>query len=155
MTSPRFLIPLITEPYHQFKHFENGRAWDIKPKPPYLKAKKVFIIDCRVISYTETMISIAEKYSNAEIIGETTAGTNGDTIPISLPGGYRLMFTGMKVQKYDGSQHLGVGITPSVKITRTRAAIAAGRDEFLEKALEYGQIIINNQIRRKIWKLLL
>jgi hypothetical protein len=42
----------------------------------------------------------------------------------------------MKVLKHDGSRHHGVGILPTEPVTRTRAAIAAGRDEFLERALE-------------------
>jgi len=42
----------------------------------------------------------------------------------------------MKVLKHDSAQHHGVGILPTVPVARTRAAIAAGRDEFLERALE-------------------
>jgi len=38
------------------------------------------------------------------------AGTNGNINFISLPGGFQLGFTGMKVLKNDGSQHHGVGI---------------------------------------------
>ena len=53
-----------------------------------------------------------------------------------LPGGYTVYYTGMKVLKQDGARHHGIGIVPTVKVTRTRAGIAAGRDEFLEKALE-------------------
>jgi C-terminal processing protease CtpA/Prc len=45
-------------------------------------------------------------------------------------------WTGTKVLKHDGSRLHGVGIRPTVPVTQSRAAIAAGRDEFLEKALE-------------------
>lgn len=38
----------------------------------------------------------------------------------------------MKVLKHDGSQHHGVGIRPTIPISRTRAGIAAGRDEMLD-----------------------
>lgn len=136
MTSARFLIPLITSPNHQKIQFERGREWDLKPAAPFLTAKKVFITDGRAISYTESMMGIVENYKLGEIVGGATAGTNGNTNSFSLPGGYRIVFTGMKVQKHDGSQHHGIGILPTVKVKRTRAGVAAGRDEFLEKGLE-------------------
>ncbi len=62
--------------------------------------------------------------------------TNGAINNISLPGGYTLRFTGMRVQKHDGSRHHGVGILPIVPVTRTYAGVAAGRDELLERAIE-------------------
>jgi len=52
-----------------------------------------------------------------------------------VPGGYRISWTGMKVLKHDGSRHHGVGILPTVPVTRTAAGIAAGRDEVLEAGL--------------------
>lgn len=50
--------------------------------------------------------------------------------------GYRLIFTGMKVLKRDGSRHHGVGIRPTVAVSRTVGGVRAGRDEQLERALE-------------------
>ena len=41
----------------------------------------------------------------------------------------------MKVLKHDGSRHHGVGIAPTVPVSRSIAGVAAGRDELLEKAL--------------------
>lgn len=136
MTSAKFLIPLVTVPNQQKIQYEKGREWDVKPVLPYLTAKKVFITDGRAISYAESMMGIVENYKLGEIVGGATAGTNGNINSFQLPGGYRIVFTGMKVQKHNGSQHHGVGIIPTVSIKRTRAGVAAGRDEFLEKAIE-------------------
>jgi C-terminal processing protease CtpA/Prc len=55
--------------------------------------------------------------------------------PFTLPGGYTLVWTGMKVLKHDGSRHHGVGILPTIPVTPTRAGIAAGRDEILERGI--------------------
>ena len=41
----------------------------------------------------------------------------------------------MRVLKHDGSQHHGVGIQPTVAVSRTVEGIAAGRDELLERAV--------------------
>ncbi|MFN7938053.1 MAG: S41 family peptidase [Bryobacteraceae bacterium] len=111
-------------------------GWPVQPKKPYLPAKRVFLIDGRAISYAETVMGIVEHFKLAEIVGEPTAGTNGNVNPFRLPGGYMVSWTGMKVLKHDGSQHHGIGIVPTVKATRTRKGVAEGKDEVLEKGLE-------------------
>jgi uncharacterized protein (TIGR03437 family) len=81
-------------------------------------------------------MGIVENYKLAEIVGGTTAGTNGNINYIYLPGGFQLGFTGMKVLKNDGSQHHGVGIHATIPATRTRKGIAEGRDEVLAHGVE-------------------
>jgi hypothetical protein len=57
-------------------------------------------------------MGIVEYFKLAAIVGEPTAGTNGNVNPFRLPGGYTVSWTGMKVLKHDGSQHHGIGILP-------------------------------------------
>jgi C-terminal processing protease CtpA/Prc len=80
-------------------------------------------------------MGIVEAYKLGEIIGESTAGTNGNVNPFQLPGGYNVTWTGMKVIKHDGTRHHGIGIKPTIPMRPTQAGIAAGRDELLERAL--------------------
>ena len=80
-------------------------------------------------------MGIIEAYKLAEIVGETTAGTNGNVNPIVLPGGYTVAWTGMKVLKHDGSQHHGIGIHPTVPVSRTIRGVTEKRDEQLERAI--------------------
>ena len=131
----QFLVPIVTEPDHEIMDFRDG-GWFIQPKAPFLTAKRAFIVDGRAISYAETFMAIVENYKLAEIVGEPTAGTNGNVNPFPVPGGYTITWTGMKVLKHDGSQHHGVGIQPTIRVSRTRAGIAAGRDEMIERAVE-------------------
>jgi C-terminal processing protease CtpA/Prc len=98
--------------------------------------KKVFLTDGRAISYAESCMGIVEHYKIGEIVGEATAGTNGNVNPLRLPGGYSFTWTGMKVLKHDGSQHHGVGIAPTIPVMRTRAGVASGVDEVLERGLK-------------------
>jgi C-terminal processing protease CtpA/Prc len=79
-------------------------------------------------------MGIVEAYKLAPIVGEPTAGTNGNVNPFTLPGGYTIRWTGMKVLKHDGSRHHGVGILPTVPVSRTIRGVAEGRDEQLERA---------------------
>lgn len=131
----RWNIPDVVVPDHVEMAFDE-RRWEVQPKSPRFEAKVAFIIDGRAISKAETHMGIIEHYQLAAIVGEPTAGTNGNINPFTLPCGYRLSWTGMKVQKHDGSQHHGVGILPTIPVSRTVAGIAAGRDELLERALE-------------------
>jgi C-terminal processing protease CtpA/Prc len=115
-------------------YHESG--WPVQPQKPYFSARRVFLIDGRAISYAETVMGIVEAFKLGEIVGGPTAGTNGNVNPFKLPGGYTVSWTGMKVLKHDGSQHHGVGIQPTVPVSRTRKGVAEGKDEILAKGLE-------------------
>ena len=108
----------------------------VQPASPRIRAHAAFLIDGRAISYAETYLGMVEHYRLADLVGEATAGTNGNIATQQLPGGYSMTFTGMKVLKHDGSRHHGVGILPTVPVSPTLAGVAAGRDEQLERAIE-------------------
>ncbi len=111
-------------------------GWHMQPKEPHIKGKVVFLTDGRAISYAESFMGFIEHYQLAEIVGQPTAGTNGNVNPFILPGGFRVTWTGMRVLKHDGSQHHLIGIQPTVPVQRTIQGVKEGRDEFIEKALE-------------------
>ena len=136
VVSPQWHTPVVWRPDRANLEFVRGGEWHLSPSEPYLKAKKVFIIDGRCISYAESCLGIIEHYKLGELVGEATAGTNGNTNPFTLPGGYRVNWTGMKVLKHDGSRHHGIGIIPTIPVSRTIKGVTAGRDEFLDKAME-------------------
>lgn len=134
--SAQWHIPVVTRPDSPGARFDARGRWELRPAAPYLAAPRVFITDGRAISFAESMMGIVEAYRLGDIVGQPTAGTNGNVNPLELPGGYSIGWTGMKVLKHDGSRHHGVGILPTVPARRTRAGVAAGRDELLEKAIE-------------------
>ena len=135
VTCAQWHVPIVVWPDRERMTFRFSN-WEVAPLAPRLQAEVAFIIDGRAISYAETYMGIIEHYELAEIVGGPTAGTNGNVNPITLPGGYSISWTGMKVLKQDGSQHHGVGILPTVPAKRTIAGVAEGRDELLEKAVE-------------------
>jgi len=135
-TSARWRVPILRRPDRVDLEWHESGRWQLRPQEPRLKAKLVFLIDGRAISYAESVMGIVEHYKFGEIVGSTTAGTNGNVNPFKLPGGYSVSWTGMQVLKHDGSQHHGVGISPTVPVTPTAKGIAEGRDEVLEKAIE-------------------
>jgi C-terminal processing protease CtpA/Prc len=129
-------IPLIVYPDQENIVDYQRMGWGLVAKEPHIQGKVVFISDGRAISYAESFMSFIEHYKLAEIVGQPTAGTNGNVNPLMLPGGFRITWTGMKVLKHDGSQHHLIGIQPTVPANRTIRGVIEGRDELLEKALE-------------------
>lgn len=115
-----------------------------EPKEPYFPGKKVFLINKNTISWGEDVMGIVEHYKLGEIVGETSAGTNGTANGFTLPGGYKVSWTAMRVVKHDYSQHHLVGIKPTVPVERTIEGVRAGRDEYLEKALELIEAPMNH-----------
>ncbi len=138
VSSARWTVPVVTRPDRQGWIWDVS-SWDVQPMQPRLKGKAVFMTDGRAISYAETYMGIIGHHKLAEIVGSPTAGTNGNVNPFTLPGGYTVSWTGMRVLKHDGSQHHGIGILPTIPASRTLKGVAEGRDEVLEKAIEVAQ----------------
>ena len=136
ITSAHWLIPLPTRPEQPGMRFEPGTRWDMRPAEPYTAARRAFLTGGGAISFAESVMGIVEAYKLAEIVGSTTAGTNGNINVIPLPAGMRMVFTGMKVLKHDGSRHHGVGIPPTVPVARTRRGAAEGVDEVLRRGID-------------------
>ncbi|MCP4147526.1 MAG: peptidase S41 [bacterium] len=131
-------IPQIIYPdYEQVTYRESG--WGLSRKEPHLNAKVVFITASSAVSYAESYMGYIEHYKLATIVGQPTAGTNGNVTYLKLPGHYSISWTGMRVVKHDDSQHHGIGIKPHVLVNRTLKGIREGRDEFLEKAIEIAE----------------
>jgi len=133
--SAKWNVPLVSKPDRiDIAFTESG--WDLQPATPRFTAPHVFLTDGRAISYAETVMGMVENYKLGGIVGGPTAGTNGNVNPFKLPGGLTLTWTGMKVLKHDGSQHHGIGIRPTVPVSRTRKGVAEGKDEILLRGVE-------------------
>jgi C-terminal processing protease CtpA/Prc len=127
--------PQVTYPDFELVTWEHA-GWGMKPLEPHIEGKVAFITNGWAISYAESFMSFIEGYRLAEIVGQPTAGTNGNVNTFRLPGGYSVRFTGMLVVKHDGSQHHLIGIQPTVPAERSLEGVREGRDELLEVALE-------------------
>jgi hypothetical protein len=136
LRSARWNIPIITQPDGAAWQWDDKRQWSLEPMTPRIAGKVAFLTGGGAISYAETCMGIVEAYKLAEIVGEPTAATNGNINPFTLPGGYWVSWTGMKVLKQDGAIHHGVGIRPTVPVSPTAKGLAEGRDEVLDRAIE-------------------
>ena len=134
MHSAPFLVPQIVRPDREGWTWWDG-GWPLKPKTPRIAGKVAFITTPGVVSYGETCMAIIDHFKLAMLVGEPTAGCNGNANFLPMPGGGTLMWTGMRVTKHDGSQLYLHGYEPDVPVARTIEAIKAGRDEMVERAI--------------------
>ena len=133
-TAFQMLIPTPRLPDRIAAGFQSS-SWTVSPTSPLLTAKAVFLTDGRAISYAESSLLSVAAANLGDIVGGPSAGTNGNVASFSPFGLYYVGFTGMKVVHPDGSQFHGIGVRPTVPVMRTRAGVAAGKDEILERGL--------------------
>jgi C-terminal processing protease CtpA/Prc len=102
---------------------------------PKYTGRTIMLVDDRAISQSEHTALFFEAANDTTFIGTPTAGANGDVTNFSLPGGFRVNFSGHDVRHADGRQLQRVGIQPQVAVAPTIAGLRAGRDEILERAV--------------------
>lgn len=130
-------LPVVTRPDHRKMQFLPTRNIWAVPLEPRLTDNFVFITNANgTYSAAESVLGILEGYDLGERVGQPTAGANGTSASLELPGGYSIRWTGQRVTKFDGSPLFTVGVTPTILADRTRSGVAAGRDELLERAFQ-------------------
>lgn len=105
-------------------------------KPRY-HGKTVLLIDERTVSQAEATGLLLESANNTKFIGSQTQGANGDVTDFSVPGGMTIRFSGQGVRHADGRQLQRIGLEPLVEVRPTVGGIRAGKDEVLDKAVDY------------------
>lgn len=88
-------------------------------------------------SHAEFCTMMYRTLPNSIVIGNTTAGADGNVVGIQLPGGVCSYFSGIGIYYPDGTETQRVGIIPDIYVWPTTQGIRDGRDEILEKALEW------------------
>lgn len=112
-----------------------GFGWNLRPAAPRFGGKVVFLSGPGAISYAESVLGYAEAFG-LPVVGEPSAGTNGNIRTFFLPSGRQVTFTGMRVLRHDGRPFHLEGVRPTVPVAPTLAGVRAGRDEVLERGLE-------------------
>lgn len=128
-------VPQIVRPDHVAPVAYQEHGWLRSPASPRISGKVAFLSGPGAISYAESVMGLVSHYRLGEIVGAATAGANGNINQFALPGGLRMVFTGMKVVRHDGSQHHIRGVEPTIPASRTIAGVRDGRDEVLERGL--------------------
>jgi hypothetical protein len=144
--SPPMGLPVVPRPDRAGMLFRDV-SWPLERGEwgPPVHTPVVFVTYGGAISYAETIMGIVDGYRLGPIVGEATAGSNGNNNLMSLPTGLLVGLTGMRVQKHDGSTLHGVGIIPTIPVERTLRGVREGTDEFLVRALE----VLHSEMERR------
>ena len=128
-------VSRIARPFGEVAAWQS-MTWNVRPATPHIGGQRVFLTDGRAISYAESVMGYVRDYKLGTIIGGTTAGANGNVASFTVPGGFSIAFTGMRVTRHDGrTRYHTDGVSPDIPLEPTLAGIRAGRDELLERAL--------------------
>ncbi|GAA0339096.1 S41 family peptidase [Bacillus carboniphilus] len=138
--NPQYLLP---DQQGDIQYFELSEpAEPLQPKSPKFTGEIVFLTRDATSAWGEVFIDIAKEQKLGTIVGQQTAGANGYLNAIDLFDSIIVYFLGSEVLKADGSQLHLIGIEPDIVVNQSIEAVKAGRDEYLEAAI---QIIEGNR----------
>jgi C-terminal processing protease CtpA/Prc len=143
--------PIIRFPNHVNIEYKQSLKWYVAPAksvqtddglkkfkiiPVSINIPVVFLTNAEAMSFAESFLDMLKHYKVGTIIGEPTAGCNGDlTTNTMLFSSFTMSYN--KFLNRDGSQHHGVGVLPDIYCTPTLSDIREGKDTQLERAKNY------------------
>ncbi|MBL1219858.1 hypothetical protein JET18_03360 [Chryseobacterium sp. L7] len=107
-----------------------------RKNPDYYKGNVIVLVDGNTQSQAETTTMMFKQHPKAKVIGSHTSGANGDVIRFKIAD-LDTCFTGLGAYYPDGRETQRIGIVPDIIITPTVKGVQQGKDEVLERALEY------------------
>ena len=134
LKTTNFSYPVKTTPYH-IKYYDKNGQWKIRPHKKHFDVPVCFLSSSSLLSYAETVMEIVKHYKLGIIIGEPTAGCNGDVTNISGPMMF-CMTTGGPVFNRDGSDLYNVGIIPDIYVTNNIQDVKNGIDNQMNTAIK-------------------
>lgn len=111
-TAPLFHIPLSCFPDRRHLRWESHDDF-IYPAGPRIELPVYFLCGPGTMSWGETVLMLIQGYGLGTVIGQPTAGTNGDASDHCLPA-FTFRMTAVKAVNLDGSRHHGIGVVPDI-----------------------------------------
>jgi C-terminal processing protease CtpA/Prc len=112
--------------------------YDLAPQtsPPVFDGPIVLLTGPHAVSAAENfMIMLVGAGRLRAVVGQRSAGTNGNITGLSLPGGFAFTYTGMEILFPDGAPFHGRGITPTTEVPVTAQDLRQGIDRDLLTAI--------------------
>ena len=103
----------------------------------YFKGKVVILINETTQSHAEFTAMALKSTPNATIIGNNSAGADGDISLVTFPGGIKTYFSGIGVYFPDGRETQRIGLIPDIVCSPTISGIRENKDEQLERAIQF------------------
>jgi len=91
-------------------------------------------------SYAESIAMFFQTLPQSIIVGSQTAGANGNTVRVPLPGSIRASFSNIIIEYPDGNQFQKNGIRINLPVELSIEDIISKRDPYIDLARK----IVNN-----------
>ena len=104
------------------------------------KGKIVVLVNELTQSWSETIAMQLKTSENTIVIGSQTSGADGAGTGIEIMKGVDTEITGVGFYYPDGKEVQRVGIVPDIEVKQTIEGIKLGKDEILDKAIEFIEI---------------
>ena len=105
-------------------------------KPRY-KGKVIMLCNQQTQSQAEYTIMMFQGATAVTVIGSQTAGADGNVTDVVMPGGYTAFFSGSAAIYPDSTGTQRSGIKIDIQAKPTLAGLKAGKDEVMERALQF------------------
>lgn len=113
----------------------SGFPYD-RPKQTRFEGPVAVLIGPRTFSAAEDFVVSFDTLNRGTLVGSATAGSTGQPMFFSLPGGGKARIC-VKADSYpDGRQFVGKGIAPKIQVEATAEDIRGGRDPVLGAAVK-------------------
>ncbi|WP_344767695.1 S41 family peptidase [Pedobacter ginsengiterrae] len=135
LTRPNFNLPGT----FKYEVANKGTAYSEvgKLNPNFYKGKIILLVDSRTQSAAEWACMTLKTAANVTVIGNQTAGADGNVTRTVLPGGYRINFSGLGIYYPDGSETQRIGIHIDIPVSYTINDVINKTDPLLKTALEF------------------
>ncbi len=107
------------------------------PASSTYKGKTVMLIDEWTRGEAEHTGLYLEAANNTAFVGSASAGVDGETDSFVVPGGITISYSSTDVRHGNAGKLQRLGLQPAESVSPTVEGIRAGRDEVLERAIEY------------------
>jgi carboxyl-terminal processing protease len=99
--------------------------------------KVILLVDERTQSVLEWACMIIKTAPHVTVIGSKTAGADGNVTRTTLPGNYKINFSGLGIYYPDGTETQRIGIHVDIPVKVTVDDLVQKRDPALQKAIEF------------------
>lgn len=138
--------PALPGNYYGVDVFCSGRGWMkqmgmSEEDHIVYSGQVVLLMDEQTQSQGEFTVMSLRDAPNAVVIGSTSAGADGDIVTLPLPGvkgsNLHVVFTGLGIYTPQGERTQQKGLQPDIWCNPTVEGLKNGRDELIDRAIEY------------------
>ena len=109
----------------------------LDPKQPHFAGPVVVLTSPISFSAAEDFASLCLMSKRVTLMGEPTGGSTGQPVQFQLPGGGWGRFCSKRDWMADGTEFVGVGVQPQIRVEPTVAELQRGGDPLLERAVRF------------------